>query len=99
VSGNQRRKLDGLLKTADSATGYLIGQLGRNTFHKTSITGNQIIDFAMNVIAEAHILVGGRFVLVEYEDSPILKELYTRNNFIYLQKDEENDLIQLFRII
>lgn len=84
---------------SDVATGYLIGQLAKNDNYKNQINGIEIIEYALNIILQAYEYVGGRFVLVECKNNEKLLSLYSKNSFIKLIKDDNNSLIQLFRLI
>lgn len=81
-------------KNALMATGYLIGQLGKNDKYREYIKGEEILSVAMEVISDLHERLGGRFVYVECEDHPKLISFYERNHFKIVQKRE---LVQLYR--
>ena len=66
----------------------LIGQLGKNYtngYDKINY-GRYIIKFACDKIREAQELMGGRFVFLECEDKPELKEFYESNGFVCFGK-------------
>jgi len=86
-----------LFKKTYELPAYLIGQLGKNDLHALDISGNEIIDLALDIIIEAYKLVGGRFVLVECHEHPKLIEFYQENHFNFLQRDEE--FVQLVRFL
>ena len=59
------------------------------------ITGDILLKFACDKIREAQELMGGRFVFLECEDKPELKEFYESNGFVCfgkrnLEKDERD---------
>ena len=81
-------------KNALMATGYLIGQLGKNDKYREYIKGEEVLSVAMEVISDLHERLGGRFVYVECEDHPKLISFYERNHFKIVQKRE---LVQLYR--
>lgn len=81
-------------KNALMATGYLIGQLGKNDKYREYIKGEEILSVAMELISDLHERLGGRFVYVECEDHPKLISFYERNHFKIVQKRE---LVQLYR--
>jgi hypothetical protein len=83
---------------------FLIGQLGRNAnIDKTKISGNKILDYAIDTILEARKLVGGRVIILECQDENKLIEFYEKNKFVVLQKQsngsKKENLIQMIRAI
>lgn len=75
----------------------LIGQLGKNYNNEYNklISGDILLKLACNKVKEAQELMGGRFVFLECEDKPQLKEFYEENGFVCfgkrnLEKDEKN---------
>ena len=75
----------------------LIGQLGKNynNDYNKLISGDILLKLACNKIKEAQELMGGRFVFLECEDKPKLKDFYESNGFVCfgkrnLEKDERN---------
>jgi hypothetical protein len=65
----------------------LIAQLGKNYADGNDrlITGTQLLAVALEKIAAIQRELGGRFVLVECEDTPNLLEYYQANGFSRLQ--------------
>jgi hypothetical protein len=65
----------------------LIAQLGKNFTggRNELITGKQLLAVALDKIAEIQREVGGRFALVECEDTPKLVGFYVDNGFSRLQ--------------
>ncbi len=53
----------------------------------------------MDVVYQVYDLIGGRFVLIECNDHPKLISFYERNNFVRLQKDGEDGLVQMVRFL
>lgn len=73
----------------------LIGQIGKNfnNNYNNLITGDELLKLACDKIKEVQYIMGGRFVFLECEDKPQLKEFYERNGFVCfgkrnLEKDE-----------
>lgn len=73
----------------------LIGQLGKNYQNEYNrlITGDILLKLACDKMKEAQEILGGRFVYLECEDKPQLKEFYESNGFVCfgkrnLEKDE-----------
>lgn len=75
----------------------LIGQLGKNYLNgnDTLISGDELLQMAIDKIKEIQNEIGGKFAYLECEDKPQLLNFYTRNNFFIfgnrpLDKDETN---------
>lgn len=103
LSNRKVKNLDGLFSKRNGETitefpVFLIGQLAKNDTYEYSITGKEIIEFAMSIIYTAHEKVGGRIVLVECADKKQLIDFYINNDFEIIRQDEDN-LIQLIRMI
>lgn len=87
----------------------LIGQLGKNDNFGFLIQGDRLLACAFNEICKVQKIIGGRFVYLECEDKPRLKEFYTSNGFVefgkrILESDEKDDmsgkyLIQMLRYL
>ncbi len=87
----------------------LIGQLGKNYYNNYNnlISGDVLLKLACDKIKETQDLIGGRFVFLECEDKPKLKEFYENNGFVCfgkrnLEKDERDKnsgdyLLQMLR--
>lgn len=87
----------------------LIGQLGKNYFNDYNklVTGDILLKLACDKIKEAQKLLGGRFVFLECEDTPKLKDFYEQNGFVCfgkrnLERDERDTnkgeyLLQMLR--
>ena len=81
---------------------YLIGQLARNSnVTKESVSGMQLIDFALQVIAKSVESVGGRYVMIECHDNEKLIGFYNANMFTEISRipDKENTMVQMIRKI
>lgn len=75
----------------------LIGQIGKNynNGYNKLITGDVLLKLACDKIKEAQTLLGGRFIFLECEDKPRLREFYESNGFVCfgkrnLEKDERD---------
>ncbi len=99
ISYFKRKKLDGLYKSCSYISCYLIGQLSKNDLYKEYIKGKEIIDYAINIFEKTFEYLGGRFVLVECNENEKLLKFYNENQFQYLQKDENDNLVQLIRLL
>ena len=75
----------------------LIGQIGKNfnNNYNKLITGDELLKLACDKVKEAQYILGGRFVFLECEDKPKLKEFYESNGFVCfgkrnLERDERD---------
>lgn len=114
LSNNKKKKIAKYAKYEAENKGYnialpLIGQLGKNynNDYNKLITGDVLLKLACDKVKEIQNLIGGRYVFLECEDKPYLKEFYESNGFEYfgkrsLEKDEKNKnsgeyLLQMLR--
>ncbi len=88
VNANEARKLreHGIFneKTNEyTVSAPLIGQLGKNytNGNNTLISGDDLLNLAMEKVKKVQREVGGRFVYLECEDKEILRNFYERNHF------------------
>ena len=87
ISNRTRKDIDGFSakkhgRQLDSFPCYLIGQLSRNSnVSKDTLSGNQLIRIACEVIEDAFSSVGGRHILVECKEDDKLIEFYEKNQF------------------
>ena len=99
VSKSFKKKLNGIFSD-DRVPCYLVGQLARNdSFSKEDIHGEEILDYAFNVLMDAHDLVGGRFVRVDCKDCEQIKAFYVNNHFTLLPDKEDHGLCQLVKFL
>ncbi|MCI8392678.1 MAG: N-acetyltransferase [Clostridia bacterium] len=100
VSKTKRKQLlkyaqyDNIYRTYNIAL-PLIGQLGKNynNNYDKLITGDMLLKLACDKVKKAQEVFGGKFVFLECEDKPKLKEFYENNGFVCfgkrnLEKDE-----------
>lgn len=84
VSRSMRRKLNGIFYN-EMVPCHLIGQLARSgSCPREDLGGHELLGYALNVLANVHELVGGRFVLVERKEHEALLSFYQRNGFTSL---------------
>lgn len=96
ISKTRRKKLHGLFQPdSDLVVGYLIGQLAKCDLYQKRIAGNLLIEIALDIIREAQLRVGGRFVIVECVPEEKLLLFYQTNGFIFLQNDPTDEMAQL----
>lgn len=94
ISKRKRKKISG--KTSDYIPAYLIGQLAKSESAPKGI-GVKYLEEAIRKIKIAINAVGGRLIYLDCEDE--LVDYYKRNQFAFLQKDEEKGLNQMYLII
>lgn len=116
VSSNLRRRLN-KFAAANPDTGAmyivspLIAQLGKNftNDYNKLITGDELLELALNRVREIQRICGGKTVYLECEDKPKLLDFYESNGFVtfnkrMLEKDEADVmngqyLMQLLRYL
>lgn len=66
----------------------LIGQLGKNyqNDYNKLISGDILLNFAFKELKKVQSIVSGRFIFLECEDKPKLKEFYESNGFVCFGK-------------
>lgn len=114
ISSNDRKKIirfgtyDSDLKIY-TVSAPLIAQLGKNFYNNYNllITGDELLQMAVDIICEIQLSLGGKMVYIECENHVSLINFYERNGFKQFNKrplDQEdkidgNYLIQMLRII
>lgn len=93
------KKLDGIDKNATEIKCYLIGQLAKNDVYVNDLKGDDIVDYALNMIQKCYEIIGMRVILVECEDKEKLIQFYETNNFKSIGKDSNTQLLQFVRTI
>ena len=107
TSNRMRKEIDGLSAKihGEQITAfpvYLIGQLGRNSnILSADLPGQQLVEYAYNVIQPAVNAVGGRYILIECHEDPSLISFYRNNGFIPFASipDHEKPMVQMIRKI
>ncbi len=86
--GKTKKRFERFAETNKSSNMYLtylplIGQLGKNYHNNYNnyISGDVLLRLACQQVKEVQKLIGGRFVFLECEDIPKLKEFYESNGF------------------
>ena len=102
LSNTKRKRLLKYAKYDNESKSYvialpLIGQLGKNFYNDYNklITGDILLKMACDKIKEAQDILGGRFIFLECEDKPKVKEFYESNGFVCfgkrsLERDERD---------
>lgn len=75
---------------------YLIGHIAKNSNFRTELDGEQLLQSAKNVIAEARDLIGGRLIYIDCKDIEFLKSFYSKNGFQYFNTSEKTGLLQYY---
>lgn len=110
--GKTKRRFERFSETSQNTNMYfaylpLIGQLGKN-FHNNYnqyISGDILLHLACKQVCEVQKMIGGRFVFLECEDIPKLKEFYESNGFMCYNKrkldkyESENNIKYLLQMI
>ena len=81
---------------------YLISQLGRNKeiFSHKQLPGDRILQFAFSEIKKAQLIIGGRTMMVECNNTEKLICFYNRNGFRQFQLDsKKSKLVQFIKKI
>lgn len=87
---------------------YLIAQLGKNFSNDLNkrITGEELMNLAMNTIKEVQYKVGGIVVFLEANDKEKLKLFYEERNFkefdsrmTFSKNGEEYKLLQYLKVL
>lgn len=82
--------------TQKSSPAYLIGQLARGKYSPKG-SGARYLKLALNYIANASEIVGGRLVYLDC--SPDRQSYYENKGFAFLQNKHKSNLIQMYKII
>lgn len=86
----------------------LIAQFGKNDAAASCLTSSELMELALGSAREAQSLIGGRFVLLECQNTPKLLDFYEAEGFVRfglreLSRDDESvelhELVQLFRFL
>jgi hypothetical protein len=116
ISTTLRKKISKFGTRDTSNKGYmltapLIAQLGKNFTEGLNklLTGDELLQMAINKVKAAQVILGGKVVYLECEDSPKLLDFYNRNGFrAFGQRERGSEdegriegeyLLQLLRII
>lgn len=96
VSKESRRKLTGN-KNATVFNSILIAQLGRADSYKNKISGDVILEFALENCELIYDLSGLRIVCIEYDDIPYLNDFYLKSDFKILQVNMNQKILAYLR--
>ncbi len=102
VSKTLKKKITGFKdKQINEVPAFLIGQLAKNYFNDYNkiMTGEQLLELAINKILEANRLIGGRAIMVECADNAYLKKFYEDKGFFFIEKDEKDKLLKYVFLI
>lgn len=91
-----------------SLAAYLIAQLGKNYNNGADerITGEQLLELAIEKIRELQYMVGGMVVFLETDNNEKLLSFYEKNGFkrfdtreIQRESEEKHTLVQLLKVL
>ena len=107
MSNRMRKELDGFSAKIHGEQirdfpCYLIGQLSKNSNIETNaISGKQLINFALDIIAASVDAVGGRYMMIECRDKEKLLRFYKDNYFTEIARipDDNQPMVQMIRKI
>jgi hypothetical protein len=85
-------------KRAIVLNSILIAQLGRSDKYKGIVSGDEILNFALENCQLVYNTVGLRIVCVEYDDKPQLNDFYLKNDFKILQVNENGKILAYVRL-
>lgn len=83
-------------ENVETYSAYLIGHIAKNSNSYINIDGDQLLQEAKNVIAEARDLIGGRLIYIDCKDIEKLKCFYLKNGFKYFNTSEKTGLLQYY---
>ena len=100
VSKTKKKAIHGLSNKINDVPVVLIGQLSKNFMYTGNFTGEELLNYALDVVYQVQKLVGGRICLVETladDSNEKVMDFYLHNGFIKLQKDTDGIYQQLIR--
>ena len=98
VPKNKIKKISGFSSDSNSIVVFLIGQLGRNFALSEHSFGDTLINTALNCIYNAQNFIGGRYCLIETDnslDNEKVIEFYQNHGFSFLQENKMNSCVQM----
>ena len=100
ISKEVIKKVDGFSKNRKCIYFYLIGQLGLHDDYIGQGIGEFLLFNAISLIEESHLIVGGRYILVDAFNSLPVLHFYEQNGFTKLvtQEDNENSVKMIYKI-
>ena len=111
-SNTMRRKIERISEVNEQTgeyilAAYLIAQLGKNFMDGANerITGDQLLQSAINTIKDIRRMVGGTVIFLETDEIPVLIAFYERNGFkrFAVRKSrgaqQQHKLVQLLKVM
>ncbi|NLX47591.1 MAG: hypothetical protein GXY70_05445 [Euryarchaeota archaeon] len=99
ISKNTMRRLVGMYFDPKSkevqVPCYLLGQLGKNDEVAGSLSGDELMQIAMQAIQDSHRVIGGRFVKVDCADREGLLRFYGSHGFRAIQHHQADEMTEL----
>jgi hypothetical protein len=99
LSKQKIKKIDGLSKDAQFVGALLIGQFGKDANFGADFSGSELMQYAMNIVYSVHELAACRIVFLECQQLPALTDFYRRQDFVDIQTNEKNGLLQMVRFL
>lgn len=107
ISKTMCKKLQRVCQLDDDNNCYrpsaiLIAQLGKNFSYKNKITGNELLEIAMETVLDIQYMAGGVITFLECENKTSLIDFYLANGFKKISirnTKEDKNLIQLYKLI
>lgn len=107
ISKTMRKKLQRVCQLDEYNDCYrpsaiLIAQLGKNFSQKDGISGNELLQVAMETVLDIQYMAGGVITFLECEKNTKLLDFYHANGFkeISIRKTKEDkNLVQLYKLI
>lgn len=107
ISNRVRKELDGFSakihgQQINNFPCYLIGQLSKNSaIDNNPISGNDLLQTAYDIIANAAEAVGGRYMMIECREHKKLIQFYKNNFFSEIDRipDQNIPMVQMIRKI
>ena len=97
TSKSQLKKLTGGLTNSNQINAFLIGQIGKNSLIENNpIHLSDILSEIFPMIEQGQSTFGGRSVILECENNPLLISLYEKHGFKLIETDDEGHLKTMY---
>ena len=97
VSNTKKKEIDGFSKNVQAVATILIGQFGKDLINAKNVQGEDLFKLCLKTIYKIHNLIGSRIVLLECQDIQKIKSFYEKNEFYFLQYDENDKYLQMIK--
>ena len=99
VPKDKRKQMTAGESNVDTYAAFLIGHLAKNDCYKNELNGNILLNEAINIIAQAQDLVGGRLMYIDCKKEAKLMNFYESNGFVWFKTSEKTGLLQYYKKI